>query len=709
MFSKISLVRWMLIVGLVFTTYQAHASQLKQVRFISLPGNQLEVRLEFDQGLPSYSDYLIKDPARIVLDLQGTDNQLDSRYFELGLMTVRSISVLEAQNTTRLVFKLNQSQDYRLRATGQMLVITIGEPEALAATDKAPKPAPPAAKPAASTLVDTSQQAVTSTPPTAPTQSVPEVTHVAFQRGEKGQAQVKINLSDPKVRLDVARVGKDISVHLPDLHLPQHLQKRLDVLDFATSVQYVDIRQIGNDVLIQLRNQGDFSYLAYQTDTQLTIDVHTLTREESDAERRALFPYTGEKINLSFQNVDVRSILQLLAENAEKNLVVSDSVEGDITLQLREVPWDQALDIVLRTKGLDKRDVGNVLMIMQLGELAEMEQKVVKANKQSNELAPLITEYLQIRYAKAKEIVDLLNEGKGSDGASGLLTGRGFAIVDQRTNTLIIRDTAEKLSEVRQLLSRLDMPVRQVQIDARLVIARTNVNKELGVRWGASNIGKNVSYTPLNPDGTQADDPVFVVDGANIGMGPVSIDSFTNSFTFGYLGKNILLDLELSAIESDGRGEIISQPKVITADQKKAIIKAGKQIPYEEATASGATNIEFKDAVLSLEVTPQITPDDRIIMDLKITQDSVAEILPNGSPAIDTNSVETQVLVGNGETVVLGGVFKSELVNKLYKTPFLGDLPVVGNLFRSSSDQHEKVELLIFITPKLIDDTLAVY
>ncbi|GGX97264.1 hypothetical protein GCM10007160_25940 [Litchfieldella qijiaojingensis] len=447
--------------------------------------------------------------------------------------------------------------------------------------------------------------------------------------------------------------------------------------------------------------------LAWADSAPVTLDSH-------ESER---LPYTGERITLTFQDIEVRSVLAIIADFTGLNLVASDSVAGSVTLNLQDVPWDQALDLVLKSHGLASRREGNVIVVAPAEELASLERQEIEARAQLERLAPLVTEILQVRYAKAADLAALLR----GDGGFGLLTERGRVAVDSRTNTLMIQDTAYQMQEIRRTIERLDIAVRQVQIEARIVIARDSASRELGVNWGASSTrgfrSRERAGDTLNPpevnnlvDNVARDLNPQGLNRARTGLA-VDLGSAANplsTFAFGYLSGDILLDLELRALESEGKSQTISQPRVITANQRAAVIKQGAEIPFQEATSSGATSTEFKEAVLSLEVTPQITPDNRIIMDLAINNDTVSERSFEGAPAIDTNQIETQVLVDNGETVVLGGILTTEQVHSLFKTPFLGDLPVIGNLFRYTQDSNEKVELLVFITPRIIEDGLAI-
>ena len=499
------------------------------------------------------------------------------------------------------------------------------------------------------------------------------------------------------------------------------LRRRLDVRDFATPVSIIDAVQQGPHVIFTISADGEYDYLAYQADQTMTINVQPLTNDQI-AEREEAFRFKGEKLSLNFQDIEVRSVLQLIAEFTNLNLVASDTVSGRITLRLKNVPWDQALELILKTKGLDKRQVGNVLLVAPAAEIAAREKLELENQKQISELAPLRTEHMQVRYASATALYELF---EGDESAS-ILSERGSAIVDERTNSIILTETADKLENFRRILNQLDIPVRQVLIEARIVTATTNFSEEIGVRWGGSGISRtNFSAGDIPQVGDQAllfgGSRETLIERGNIfngtGMettspGDLVVDlgvSSASASSFGIgiaeLG-NYLLDLELSALASDGHAEIVARPKVITADKSTARIESGVEIPYQEASSSGATSVSFKEAVLALEVTPQITPDERIIMDLKVNQDTVGQVFLD-VPSINTNQIETQVLVNNGETIVLGGIFQTDRNTTVTKTPFLGDLPYVGRLFRRTLERDDKQELLIFITPRVIQDAIT--
>jgi len=508
-----------------------------------------------------------------------------------------------------------------------------------------------------------------------------------------------------------------VNISFLGAQLPQQLRRSLDVTDFATPVTLVDADYDGSKTTLQVKAVGDYDYLAYQADNEYVISVKPLSAAELE-EKRSKFSFLGEKLSLNFQDIEVRSVLQLIADFTELNLVASDTVSGSITLRLDNVPWDQALDLVLKTKGLDKRQVGNVLMVAPAAEIAERERQELETKKQLQELAPLQTEYIRVRYASADELFKLFG---GSDGSTGsILSERGSAIVDERTNSIILTDTGDKIAEFRDLVEKIDIPIRQVMIEARIVIANDDFQKEMGIKWGgigadsaggSTNIEFGGSHSSLdaspgdprgffNSGGTTDIEENLVVD---LGVGAP-----TGSIAMSFINSNIALTMELSALQNSGHGEIVSQPKVITGDKQQAHIESGTEIPFQEASSSGATSTSFKEAVLKLDVTPQITPDDHIIMDLKINQDSVGEIdLASGIPTIDVTELQTQVLVANGQTIVLGGIYRNQLTEGVSKVPFFGDLPYLGRLFRKDVRSQEKRELLIFITPRILSSGLV--
>ena len=677
---------------LAFMASLASAATLNDLRFSSLPGDVTEIRMEFDGTPPQVSGYTIEQPARIALDLPGVVSALKTKRHQIGSGNARSATLVSTKDRSRLVINLTRLVGYTTKVEGNALLLRIGQTEGdkVFAAD------------------------VKSSSPTGMLNNDLKVVNVDFRRGELGEGQVQIMLNDPRASANIRREGNKIIADLKGVRLPEALSRRLDVTDFATPVRYVDTKREDSSTRIVIEPVGDdFEYLAYQTDKLLSINVSVVPEEQRE-ERKKQFPFTGEKLSLNFQNIEVRAVLQLIADFTGLNLVASDTVQGSITLRLQNVPWDQALDLVLKTKGLGKRQMGSVLLIAPSEEIAAREKIELEAVKQVEELAPLVTEYMQLKYAKASDLAKLLTSEQG------LLSERGSAVVDERTNTLLMKDTAGNLEKVREALNMLDVPVRQVLIEARIVVATTSVGEEMGVKWGGAGFKNNGSnWTTIGGsqqtltegnqillDRVNGDEPEAInLTAANIVDFGVT-NAAATTFAVGYQTADYLLDLELAAIETDGRAEIVSQPRVITADGQTASIESGTEIPYQQASSSGATNVSFKSAVLRLEVTPQITPDDRIIMDLVINQDSVGELTPAG-PSINTNAVETQVLVDNGETVVLGGIFRSEEVTAISKTPFFGDLPLIGALFRYTSHSDDKSELLVFITPRLVKDSLS--
>jgi type IV pilus assembly protein PilQ len=478
--------------------------------------------------------------------------------------------------------------------------------------------------------------------------------------------------------------------------LPQELERRLDVIDFATPVKTIDTYTKGSNVHMVITPMGEYDYIAYQSDNQFTIEVKALTREEVEEKKKDEFGFSGERLSLNFQDIEVRSVLQLIADFTGFNIVVSDTVGGSLTLRLKNVPWDQALDIILKTKGLGMRQTGNVMLIAPSEEIAAREKLELESQKQIEELEPLYSEFIQINYAKASAIAGLL---KSSD--TTLLSERGKVTTDERTNTLLVQDTAAKLADIRKLVATLDIPVRQVLIESRIVVANNDFSRDLGVQFGMSKNSTFDSgdkfYDISGNQGTRdflVDLPVASTSGIGLALGKVD--------------GSFLLDLELTAMEAEGHGEVISNPRVLTSNQKAAYIETGTEVPYQESTSSGATSTAFKKAVLSLQVTPQITPDDRIFLDLVVNKDSVGEETSDGIPTIDTNEIGTQVLVDNGETLVLGGVYEQENRKTVNRVPFFGELPLVDWMFKSTINTNNKAELLIFVTPKIVKEDLRI-
>nr|WP_083700821.1 type IV pilus secretin PilQ family protein [Halomonas sp. 1513] len=671
------------------------ASTLDDLSYRQGSGGELEVVMTFGGGVPEVRGYRLEDPARLTIDLMDTASRLERSRQSLDIAGVRDLTTLEAGARTRLVFALNDALPYNTRQEGDTLVLSIGG-EGGARQAAAPQAAPAGAQ----------AEPVGAQTAAAPASREPRIEEIDFRRGEEGAGRLIVTFDRSGVDSRVRESGNRVIAELRRVELPAELDQVLDVTDFGTPLRRVSPQPGRDGVTLELEASGDYAMLSTHSGRELVIEIQPVSQAERETRERERFAYTGERITLNFQDIEVRSVLAIIADFTGLNLVASDSVTGNVTLNLEDVPWDQALDLVLKSHGLASRQEGNVIVVAPASELANIERQELESREQMETLSPLTTEMIQVRYARASDLAALLR----GEGGFGLLTERGRVSVDQRTNTLLIQDTADQIQSILRTLDQLDVAVRQVQIEARIVIARDSATRELGVRWGAE------STRGFRAD-PGADDGSFIArdinpQGLNRARGGLAVDmgSATNpltTFAFGYLSGDILLDLELRALESEGKSQTISQPRVITANQRTAVIKQGTEIPYQEATSSGATNVDFKEAVLSLEVTPQITPDNRIIMDLVINNDTVGEEFA-GVPSIDTNQIETQVLVDNGETVVLGGILTTEQVRSLFKTPFFGDLPLIGNLFRYTQDSSEKVELLVFITPRIIEDGLAI-
>lgn len=679
------------------------AANLKTLDVASLPGDRVELKLSFDGPVTAPRGYTTEQPARIALDLPGVTSQLGARSRDLGVGNARSVVVVEATDRTRVIVNLTKLAPYSTRVQGNDLFVLVGEGAAalqgtsLPAPTSTPTTPRPVSRPAA----------VSSPAPATSPAAVPAgraIRNVDFQRGELGEGNVIIDLSDPTISPDIQEQGGKILLNFARTQLPEALRVRLDVKDFATPVQFVNSSASANGATVSIEPSGTFDYSSYQTENRLTISVRPLTNEDVARRNVERNVYTGEKLSLNFQDIDVRSVLQLIADFTNLNLVASDTVQGGITLRLQNVPWDQALDLVLKTKGLDKRKVGNVLLVAPADEIAARERQELESQRQIQELAPLRRELMQVNYAKAADIAKLFQSVTRGENVE---TERGSITVDERTNNIIAYQTQDRLDELRRIVTQLDIPVRQVMIEARIVEANVGYDKALGVRWGGStNLRGKHNWTAygLDNNGDEAGNT-----GADVGSNTPFIDlgaaDATSGIGLGFVTNNVLLDLELSAMESTGNGEIVSQPKVVTSDKETAKILKGTEVPYQEASSSGATTVSFKEASLSLEVTPQITPDSRIIMEVKVTKDEpdyLNAVL--GVPPISKNEVNAKVLVNDGETIVIGGVFSNTQSKTVDKVPFLGDVPYVGRLFRRDVVSEAKSELLVFLTPRIMNN-----
>lgn len=661
------------------------AASLKTLDVAALPGDRVELKLSFDGPPPTPRGYTTEQPARIALDLPGVTNQLTSKSHDLGGGNARSATVVEAGDRTRLIIGLTQLAPYNTRVEGNNLFVVVGK-------GAAPKPAAPAPRPAVASAVPARS--------TAPVGKA--IRGVDFQRGTQGEGNVVIDLSDPSIAPDIQEREGKIVLNFARTQLPEPLRVRLDVKDFATPVQFVNASAGSDRATISIEPSGTFDYSTYQTDNKLTVSVRPMSVDDLQKRNADRAAYSGEKLSLNFQDIEVRSVLQLIADFTNLNLVASDTVQGGITLRLQNVPWDQALDLVLKTKGLDKRKVGNVLLVAPADEIAARERQELESQKQIADLAPLRRELLQVNYAKAADIAKLFQSVTSAEAKAD---ERGTITVDERTNNIIAYQTQDRLDELRRIVAQLDIPVRQVMIEARIVEANVDYDKSLGVRWGGSiqNQGNwnssgvtNGSSTTIGTPGSTSTNQPFVDMGAS---------GNTSGIGIAFITDNVLLDLELTAMEKTGNGEIVSQPKVVTSDKETAKILKGTEIPYQEASSSGATSVSFKEASLSLEVTPQITPDNRIIMEVKVTKDEpdylnkVQEV-----PPIKKNEVNAKVLVNDGETIVIGGVFSNTQSKVVDKVPFLGDVPYLGRLFRRDVVSEKKSELLVFLTPRIMNN-----
>jgi len=648
---------------------------LQSLDFTSLEGDRVMLTLTLSEPAPEPVVFTIDKPARLSLDLPDTHLELAERFRKIGLGKVVSVAAAEAKDRTRLVVELTELTQYSVRTEGNRVLLQLGNNVTAA----------PVANVEATSLSP------------APARPDPRISNVDFRRGEKGEGRIVVTLADVRTPVDVHEESGKIIARFKGTDLPDNLIRRLDVLDFATPVKYVDVRRDGvsSSIIVTPVDKMEFEQVAYQTGNIFTLELQPLTQEKID-ERKKLQPqYSGERISLSFQSVEIRSLLQIIADVAGTNMVVSDSVNGDIAMRLQNVPWDQALDIILRTKGLGMRRQGNVMMVAPVAEIAAREKAELEAQNQAVQLAPLRSEIIQVNYAKAADLKSLITSEKSS-----ILSDRGRISVDDRTNTLIVLETRDHIADIRELIARLDIPVRQVLIESRIVIANDDFSREVGARFGVSaSINNGTLATTGSAAGLKANDPDFNVN--------LPAAAGASSVVLAFLGSGYAIEAELSAMQTEGRGEIISTPRVITANGKKALIEQGQEIPYQSSSANNGTNVQFKKAVLSLDVTPQITPDNRVLMDLEIRNDAPGAVT-QGVPSIDTKRVTTQVLIKTGETVVLGGVYQQSNSKSTSKVPLLGDIPLLGSLFRNDLKKATKRELLIFITPKILQEGLKV-
>lgn len=683
---------------------QAASAQVSITQIVPLvvPNQGTEIRVSFNGLPPQPQAYQLEQPSRLILDFAQSSTSLSQGSIAIGTKEASTVDLATDAERSRLTINLKDAGGFTTRTEGNTFILKINNTGV------------------GSTVVAT---------PQAVSQAKAGLENIGFQRGSQGEGQVNIELLTSNTPVDVQQQGSKVVVRLLGSKVPAHLARRLNVNDFATPVSTIDAYNDGANGVIVIQSAGSYEYMAYQAEDKLTISLKRPA--ENTMKPRAPQTYTGKKISLDFQDIEVRRVLQLLADFTGINMVASDSVQGNITLRVQDVPWDQALDIILKTKALDKRRNGNVIWIAPLTELIKAEEEEAKALAQSVRLAPLQTEYIQLNYAKADDVIKLITEGKNSsqgsggasgtgqnnDSAGGLLSTRGRVSVDPRTNMLIVNDTAEKIDEIRRMVDLVDVAVKQVMIEARIVRASTNFSKEIGVKWGILSQGINRNNDLLVGGSDQTlwdlktpdeDGTVTVTRPSNLNV-DLGVAGAAGKIAFGLINmSDFMLDLELSALQADGYGEVISTPKVMTADKQKAKVATGQEVPYQTTTNSAAgssASTSFKEALLSLEVTPSITPDGKINMELEIAKDSIAGEAPNGELILNKNEINTNVLVNNGETVVLGGVFEQTTYNGVTKVPFFGDLPVIGKVFRRDVKSDDKNELLIFVTPRIVNDS----
>lgn len=700
----------------------AQANSLENVQFSTLPGNRVQIVVGLSQEAAKPISFTIDNPARIAFDFANTTSNLPKKSQPIGVGLAQSYTAISAKDRTRFILNLTEVVPYQVATEGNNVLITL-DSEA--------------------TGVGFAQGDDSfSTPDRAPrfSDQVRGVDNIDFRRGSTGEGRVIVTLTESNIPMDINEEYGKVVVKFIGAKLPDELRQSLDVLDFATPVKSVSSFEKDGNVRVEIEPvDGNFEHVAYQAKNIFTLELKPISKDDLEDQNRDKFGYTGERLSLNFQDIPVRAVLQLIADFTGLNVVVSDSVDGNLTLRLKNVPWDQALDIILKAKGLSKRESGTVMLVAPSEEIAAQEKIDLEAQQAVTELAPLRSAFFTINFAKVSELKTLFEsggggagggeggEGGGGGGKASLLSPRGSVIVDERTNTLIVKDTEEVISEIRRVLTRLDVPIRQVLISSRIVIAQDDFTKELGARFGVTRA------QPIGADGlASTSGSYFATDSINgqaignlndpnvAGVAPLSFPSGTDrlnvnlpttglstgAIAFSILDGGSLIDLEISALHAENKGEVISSPRVVTSDRHEAFIEQGVEIPYLSASSSGATQVEFKKAVLSIKVTPQITPDDKIIMDLEVKKDAVGEVFA-GIPSIDTRELGTQVLVNNADTIVLGGIYEQVTSNEIDKVPVLGDIPILGALFRHTLESDSKAELLIFVTPKILKESLS--
>ena len=703
------LVSLMVLCGLTQAEEQSNLSnKIETIDFSTLPGGRVAIRIKTTQALTNPpAGFTLNNPARIALDFPNVANGLAKTNIPADQGALKSVTLAQGKERTRMVLNLSKNVAYNAAANGNEVTITLQANEASANQGVETKFAEPSIGQAQFSLKN-----------------------VDFARGKNGEGRIIVDLSDASAGINIKQKGKTIVVDFINTNVPDNLQRRLNVTNFNTPVIFVDTMKQGKNGRMVIEPQGNWEQSAYQADKKFIIDVRPVVDDPNKLVRGAKTGYAGEKLSLNFQNIEVRAVLQVIADFTGLNIVTSDTVTGNLTLRLKDVPWDQAMDIITQSKGLAMRKTGNVILVAPAEELAAKEKQALEATQQIDDLEAVRTEVFTLKYMRAEDLTKIITDAKQK-----ILSKRGSAVADPRTNNIFVQDTPKYLAQVQSIINKTDVAVRQVMIESRLVIADDKYSKALGARFGVTQT-RTTGNSVGTVSGSLGNRPTASVAGSlTQGTHNGSIQTATtggvvttssdglpdlnsnlpvaNAFgSFAYslfnLPAGILLNLELTAMESDGRGKVISSPRITTANQHKAKIASGTEIPYLEASSSGAATIAFKSAVLSLEVTPQITPDDKIIMELDVKKDRVGQIFA-GVPSIETQNINTQVLVGNGETAVLGGIYEQTTRNDVEKVPFFGDLPIMGNLFKRKTVQNDRTELLIFVTPKIMDDSLTLH
>ncbi len=674
------------------------SNKIENIDFSALSGGRVSIRVKLKEPLANPpAGFTLNNPSRIALDFPNVGNGLSKSNIPSEQGALKSVSLAQAKDRTRMVLNLSRNVGYNTVLSGNDVIITLQGNEAATASTNTET------RFAESRAISNQAHAIT---------------NVDFARGKNGEGRIIVDLSDANTGINIKQKGKLLTVDFINTDVPAELQRRLNVINFNTPVLYVDTMKQGKNGRMVIEPKGNWEQSAYQADNKFIIDVRQVIEDPNKLVKGNKPGYSGEKLSLNFQNIEVRSVLQVIADFTGLNIITSDTVTGNLTLRLKDVPWDQAMDIIMQNKGLTMRKSGNVIMVAPAEEVTAKEKAQLEAVNAIEDLEPLRTEVFVLRYQKAEAFRSILTGSTAAGSSSGsagsanksILSKRGSAVVDPRTNTLFIQDTAKKLEEIQEIINKTDVAVRQVMIESRLVLADDKFGKSLGARFGVQSAttpgDNNLSIggtlpTTIGSTGTAT----ASTGGLNSNL-PVANSFGSIAFSLFRLPAGLLLNLELTALERDQRGKVVSSPRVTTANQQKAKIASGTEIPYLQASSSGAANVAFKEAVLSLEVTPQITPDDKIIMDLEVKKEKVGTIFA-GVPSIDTQNVVTQVLVANGETAVLGGIYEQTERNDVDKVPFFGDIPIIGNVFKRRVKQDDKTELLIFVTPKIMDESLG--